>query len=836
MKKFYLLALSAFSLLPAHALISDSIQIQDKACTIQTLQERPIGPGAVYHRYRVPEFPLNINMVTVDLRNPYVQIETNLPNDRSAGNELLTDAAVRHDSKDHHAIAAQNSNFWVVSSSPVYNVYGAIPYNGAMRNGILASDAREIAHTPTFQGLVSVGPGNKVYIDICNNELTFTTAKLGKREFSTCNSGFRGNQVAIYTPWYGPDKNFVPMQNEGWVRDDNADAYEVMCNIAEGETWMGGRDIRFKVAEVRHTNGCGTLGEYDLALCSRDAALATLEPGDDLSINYSWIFDPDGEAIRPEINQAVGGNMCVMRHGQITEYNYWDGYNTMVYSRSAYGISEDGNTLYMMTIDRSTDLVYGGSVGCVTAEMCDIARHFGAWNLLNVDAGGSAMLMVDGAIINRTTEGNPRAVHNGWMVFNTSPDEDKTVAALEFYDIDLQAPVNAVYTPRVIALNKYGTVLDNDFKDFTVTVDPAIGQAKGSAFQVGPQPGSGLITVTASDGVSCSRTINLVSSDPSLVRSTITIDSKHTYPIEVTTLFERVTYEFNPASVTWTSDRPEIAYVDEQGVLHGVSNGVAVINGKLGAMDQNITVSVENVSEPVSDIHGNWTEWTPKAASGIRNMTMGEDGTLAYTYNSVRGRSWVSLSKAMTLYGLPERVVVEFESTMPVTEVELDLHAFGDDRAKLNYVPETQIEANVPAKVSFEVSEIGDVADVSIYPLAMSTLKVYSPSGSAYKGEQSLKLKSLTVEYSAEQGVDNINAEDRGIMVAPNPVEAGSNFSVSSASPLCSVEIYDMAGRLVSADSAEGNSASLGAPAVAGTYVVRAVASGSAATALLIVR
>ena len=743
MKKLLLLTLASAACTGMYAEIAEPVTVQGNECTLQTLQIRQIGPGAVYYRYRVPEFPLNINMVRVDLTNPYLRIETSIPKDRSEGTELLVDAAARYDAKDHHAICAQNSNFWIVSTQPQWNAYQASTHNISMRNGMLSIDSKSFPHwwwwDTTRSGIVSVSPDNKVFIDACRTEQTISSPKFGDngnatREFTNCNKGFKSGQTSIYTPYFGPDRQFLPLLDDTpeqiknndihYDIDENSQCTEVLLTINEGETWMGGKDIRFTVAEVRKSNGRGTLGNYDLAIVSREDYLGLLAPGDPVTLNYSWVFDPDGAAVRPLIENAVGGNMLVMRHGQITEQNYWDSYNTMVYSRSAYGISEDGNTLYMMTIDKSQDLNYGNSVGCTTADMCDIARHLGVWNMINVDAGGSAELMVDGAIINKTTEGKPRAVGNGWMVFNTAPDDDSQVASLAFYDVELLAPVNVAYEPRVIAYNRYGTVLDDNYKDFTVSADENVGTGVGNKLQAASKTGKGSITVTNADGVTCTREITLVGSQPALKRQAVVIDNAHSYPIEVTTEFNKVVYDYNPALVTWTSDNPEVAYVDENGVLKAVANGTATINGKLDGMDENLVVSVENVSTPTVDIHGDWTKWEPKAASGIRNLTIGEDGTLSYTYNSVRGKSWVSLTNAMTIYGCPTKVVLEVESDMPVSEVELDLHIFGDTRGKISYVPESEIAAGTPFTAVFDVASMGDVEDARIYPLEMSTIKV----------------------------------------------------------------------------------------------------------------
>ena len=82
----------------------------------------------------------------------------------------------------------------------------------------------------------------------------------------------------------------------------------------------------------------------------------------------------------------------------------------------------------MIVIDNSVSKLYGRSAGCPTAVMCQILKSVcpDVSTVVNYDAGGSAEMMVDGKIINTTTEGTPRAVACGWMVETVAP-EDNTI-------------------------------------------------------------------------------------------------------------------------------------------------------------------------------------------------------------------------------------------------------------------------------------------------------------------------------------------------------------------------------------------------------------------------
>ena len=99
-----------------------------------------------------------------------------------------------------------------------------------------------------------------------------------------------------------------------------------------------------------------------------------------------------------------------------------------------------------------------------------------------------------------------------------------------------------------------------------------------------------------------------------------------------------------------------------------------------------------------------------------------------------------------------------------------------------------------------------------------------------------MKFRNMYAEYASEGGVDNVTAEDRGVLVSPNPVAAGEKFTVSSAKGITSVEVYDLSGRLVSKVAAESNVMTVEAPSQQGTYVVRAMTANTASSTLLIVR
>ncbi len=503
----------------APAANAGDITIGDKTYVIEKLTERKIGPGTVYTRLRLPDYPLNVNLVTVDLTNPYNRIETTVANESAKGTESLVSAARRLDNRNHHPLAAANANFWVVSGQKEYPLYNGITRNASVRNGMMVTESNKNKEKwdggTERTGVVTVSYDKTLNIDYCTPTLCFKKAPSGtEKNIQTCNKGFQTSSYAMYNSYYGRDREFMPYavgkdskgNNQFQLKEDVTDGIEVYLDMNEGEKWTGGEEIRFTVKEVKkNTNARGKLGDHDLAIVSFGGANQTLKVGDPVILKYYWTFD--GE-IRPVVEQAIGGNAMVMRKGELTEHNYNEDYNSMVYSRTGYGCSEDGKTLYMIVIDKSVDPVYGRSAGCPTDVMCEIARHFGCWNMSNFDAGGSAELMVDFQIVNKTTEATPRNVANGWMVFSTAPDDDMDMVSMEFDHPVIDVPAGESFVPVLIGYNRYDVPVSDNVQGFSLSCSLEIGRCEGMRFIAAATPAKGTLTATLGN-ISVSKEISV---------------------------------------------------------------------------------------------------------------------------------------------------------------------------------------------------------------------------------------------------------------------------------------------------------------------------------------
>ena len=82
------------------------------------------------------------------------------------------------------------------------------------------------------------------------------------------------------------------------------------------------------------------------------------------------------------------------------------------------GISKDGNTLYLVAVEKYTDS--GGtavSVGMTQEELADFLISIGVWRAVNLDGGGSTTMYLNGNIVNSPSDaGGERRIGDAILV------------------------------------------------------------------------------------------------------------------------------------------------------------------------------------------------------------------------------------------------------------------------------------------------------------------------------------------------------------------------------------------------------------------------------------
>lgn len=116
-------------------------------------------------------------------------------------------------------------------------------------------------------------------------------------------------------------------------------------------------------------------------------------------------IEPDCAALPPDAKQAVSGSSQILTRGEITP----PAKDELLHPRTAVGVSADGKTLVLLVIDGRRPTI---SRGATQAETASLLKEFGAADGINLDGGGSAVMVVKDtitgvhAILNRPSEVN----------------------------------------------------------------------------------------------------------------------------------------------------------------------------------------------------------------------------------------------------------------------------------------------------------------------------------------------------------------------------------------------------------------------------------------------
>jgi len=173
-----------------------------------------------------------------------------------------------------------------------------------------------------------------------------------------------------------------------------------------------------------------------------DAPAINIDATNHASIVHCDTSQPDGRHVKESVRlwTALAGSAQIVTEGVVTIPRYRDqvhpdgtltpgssshygnghSWYDVVTARSAIGLSKDGRTLTLFTVDAR-----GGSIGMTVGEVASrLVHEYQVWNALNLDGGGSTSLVLADPATGRarlvnTSSDNPagRAVGSSLAVF-----------------------------------------------------------------------------------------------------------------------------------------------------------------------------------------------------------------------------------------------------------------------------------------------------------------------------------------------------------------------------------------------------------------------------------
>lgn len=728
MKKF-LLSIFAISV---SVLSFANITLNGVDYTIDTLSMYPAGPGTTYYELRFLRADngkgrMDAFLLAVDTRNPYVHVEQALGSGKIIGTERPSNMAIRSTTDNKIFFAGSNGDFFVtqgdvglpVSTTIVNKEYAHTPVANRTARRLGAIDAEG-------RGITAVQHTISMKLVLADTTLNIAHANYNRLE----------NELVLYN------------HLNGATTATNAYGTEVQIQLLEGEEWNTTGVMKAKVVKVEQQVGSMPLSKEYAVLSGHGtmaAELNKLQAGDELTLDFEIKFD--GELVN--IAQAIGSDNYnqILHNGVIVQDGFWN----ELHPRTGFGTSYTRDTVYMLVVDgRSIN-----SAGCNTKVLGEMLKHYGAYNAVNWDGGGSSCIYVRNlGQMNNGSDGQERACGNGMFAVANVPEADNTIAAIAPYMPIYSLPRYGVALPKFLGYNKYGVMIDTDVQGVTLSCDPALGEILEDGRFLASGVNGGTLRA-ALGNITTELEVRLMTSAPIAIRlDSVLCDATHPYEIEVQGTVNNATIDLLPAALTWTSLDPEIATVDGNGAVVGVANGSTLVIGELGDFRDTILVHVElpTSNEMLWDDFRVTENWKLKGSTGFNpTLSVPEDANapvnLLFTYKSARS-PYIQFQREAPIYSRPDTIRIPMTTDAIFSKIYATIRA-NNAKQGINIT----IEPNAAGDVTLDIPvEQYFGTDVAIWPLHFELVKCFLNT-STDKGERYLTLPGIYQIYGEKSNV-----------------------------------------------------------------------------------
>ncbi len=622
------------------AVAQDSLNIQGVKYKSDTLIHRhDVGLGTMHTCYRLPDLPLLVNVLEVDAMNPFINFETVLSHDTIKGLERPSAMALRKSTEGHRAFAAINGDFYnTVSPNQGH------PVNGQVLKGELAKN------THNSRPVIALTDEKVPFIDVMNFSGTFRS---GTETYpvSDVNNTRNTNDLILFNSYFG-----------GSTRT-NQWGTEVIASLAGG-SWKLNHIMQLKVEEVHRNQGSTPIPENKVILSGHGNAAALLNelaPGDTIELEMQMKLKSLPE-MAPGITELIGGDRAILKDGVVLDNNWPE-----LHPRTAIGFSADKSKIYMVVVDgRSLQ-----SKGVSTKQLADILKQSGASDALNLDGGGSSVMVVRNEVKNTPSDGIERAVGNAFLVVSSAIPGEETGMQLNADHITV--PFGKKFQVKGSTFDANGEVVRYlNATNIEYQIDGDIGEIDvNGLFTASGSGTSGTITGTW-NGISDTLKVKLIPVEEiSFSVNSLVTDHLNDYTFKVFgTDTNGDVYQMDNDILHFSSAESAIGTVSGEGVFTGKKDGLVevVVSTKSGNYSDTCVVSVEigrgnvlldDFSEPDSwDVTLSHIDKVSLTRE-IHPVYQEEMLKVEYEFTYSNRTASITLSKETDIYGMPDSLFME---------------------------------------------------------------------------------------------------------------------------------------------------------------------------------
>ncbi len=352
-----------------------------------TLSRTPVGPDVVHMKMVVTSIPWRIEVLEVDLTNPWITFETVKSNDRLGGGlERTSSMAARRDRPSHYVVGAVNADFFSFETSNP--------------NSMQVAGGEILLRERTDYPGVAFAPDNRI--------------AFGKPVFSGSVVA-RGVSRVINGVNEARDLNELILFNSTGGLTTGTDATGIEARITPLDGWRMNDSLRCLVDTV--VNGVGSMVHRAGSAVLSGQGIAATWLTSNVVAGDTLVLVQRAFSGFPPYRELIGGHPLLVQNGVKNTLSSADGLVTTRNPRTLIGVNADTTKLYLVVVDGRQS---GYSAGMTLWECQDFMHDvLGTFHALNFDGGGSSTMVVRGAVVNSPSDpGGERSVANSLQVIS----------------------------------------------------------------------------------------------------------------------------------------------------------------------------------------------------------------------------------------------------------------------------------------------------------------------------------------------------------------------------------------------------------------------------------
>jgi len=744
--------------------------------TLYVQSTTQVGPGIVHKFIHAPTAPWIINVLEIDLKNPYVYLESVKAKDLLHGMEATSNMAARNDTPGHRVIGAVNADFYDMSTG--------IPIGTQMIGG-------EVVKTATDWQAIGFNINNRPFIANTLYSGSLNT-RLGDYTIHGINKSREENQLILFNHYYGSSTGTNVWGTEviihpitPWYANDT-----VVCVIDTIISNQGSSRLPIGRAVLSgHGNSETTLKQFQI----QDTVK--------LYIGLSTYL--------PQITDVVGGNLKILSNGIYTGST-----NTDLHPRTIAGFSADSSVLYLASIDGRQS----GSIGMNYRQLADLMIFLGAYHAINLDGGGSTTMMVRNKIAN-SLFADERSVANALMVISTAPDSG-SASSIQISPDNFRIFWGSSTKFNVSGWDQYFNPTEINQENFLFSCDESIGTIdQDGFFRAKNEVDSGYVYVNYNQ-MSDSAYIYIKQAKKIEINPKNVVTNNIRKIQYLTTVYDidNLTPNVSNSQFEWSILNPEVGSIDSVGTFTGISNGISKIVATYRGLSDTANIIVEiGTGRAIIDSLNTTSGWflngeyfNPSNTS-ISSALVGENNrtSLGLSYEFVRrsdARSWIFLNTDIPIYSLPDSIYIDIKSNPGGHKPHMVNIVIGDDNDEL-YQKSSLIYDSTFTSYGFALSDFAQIEPGSnfYFPVSIKTIQIRL----GYEGDVGdtnrgvIYFDNLQASYPTFTKIENKNISNFPqsfylYQNYPNPFNATTKFRFKiPTSEFIELNIYNILGEKV---------------------------------------